>query len=198
MASERKRGRVDMSESSASSGKNRRDLLDKLVVQEARLSLANAQAIRNIKGDLEFVVICKRDSELCGIIKSANKAYQQQVEGKKKHGLGLPCYFACRALMLYLMEHGDVAHKEEIQKTLAELGTDIKKWRMAVHECYCKDAYAESDAKIVVVMNPMLTVTLAAMLEVMEKLGCEVKEGRAPRSNLERQTQGLLDALSKK
>ena len=98
----------------------------------------------------------------------------------------------------YLMEHGDVAHKEEIQKTLTELGTDIKKWRMAVHECYCKDAYAESDAKIVVVMNPMLTVTLAAMLEVMEKLGCEVKEGRAPRSNLERQTQGLLDALSKK
>ena len=100
--------------------------------------------------------------------------------------------------MLHLIEHGEAAHKELIQQTLAELGTDVKKWRMAVHECYCRDAYAESDAKIVIVLNPVYTTTLAAMLEVMEKLGCEVKEGRAPRSNLERQTQSLLDALSKK
>eukprot|EP00972_Heterocapsa_arctica_P059142 8720728-Heterocapsa_arctica.AAC.1 len=34
------------------------------------------------------------------------------------------------------------------------------------------------------------------MLEVCEKLGMEVKERRAPRSNLERQTQSLLDAVN--
>eukprot|EP00972_Heterocapsa_arctica_P003105 461437-Heterocapsa_arctica.AAC.1 len=63
---------------------------------------------------------------------------------------------------------------------------------------YQKDAYDAATSIIVIVLNPMLSITLAAMVEVCEKLGMEVKEGRAPRSNLERQTQSLLDAVNKK
>mmetsp|Transcript_27354 Transcript_27354/g.41343 ORF Transcript_27354/g.41343 Transcript_27354/m.41343 type:complete len:105 (+) Transcript_27354:63-377(+) len=82
-----------------------------------------------------------------------------------------------------------------LQEFLQELGSDIRRWRSVVLTCKIKSAWTKGTDKLFFQLASSHAQTQLLVVQGLELLGCEQKHGPAPKGNLERQVQRVLDQL---
>jgi len=167
-----------------------------LVEVLAKLSLSNAQAVRDLQSSVLRTALVASDSPLAEALAATGKGYHDKVQGAKEHKLGPPAVHLWATAVRVAIESGAVRgdHLErlkehwndELQKVPPEsLAQFVRLFR--VHKTHRADRKRLSFHVVPVDLED------AFFLRALVQLGAELRFGTAPAREMERVVQRALE-----
>jgi hypothetical protein len=193
-----------------------RDVMDQLVIAEAKLSLQTANIVGESSARNSYTVLLPSAAKACTVINMAVRAFIDATKNQRGHSQGIPAWNAWKALiMLFVltlkplfpevgdMDVDDLNGVEEpkrsyfiLKRHLEYLADSPLKYRVSIYTCTCHKAFQEGTSKITFSINPSLTDVITSVLGVFEGMeNVSVKVGQAPKSANQRLVQTLLDQV---
>ena len=170
--------------------------LTKLMI---KATLKLMQQVRDVEGALFDTLIVKASSGEVSEMTRQTKLYGDGVkEAGRNHTLGPPHIWAWGGLVTALSKRGEAIgakNQEEIKSHLEQLEAaevnDKCEW---IRFCRCSRMYNPELRRITLAIGDLrLRQTI---LKALEQTGAEKKQGRGPASNMERELQQYIEAMT--
>ena len=160
-----------------------------------KATCSSLQSARELEGTANDNMIFPSDHNILVAMKAATKTWQEKiVEIGKGHGLGPPYLPAWEAFLATLISE-DVGGAAK--KSLAVLEEKLKQLPqqerlLVIRVCKAKVTYDQGFSRVTLALRGFMEEHRAELLEAAKQAGAELKFGKAPPSNLERQLQQML------
>ena len=163
---------------------------DELLSATARLSLASAAALRQVKAITVQVLLLSSQSSFVIAAHQASKKWSDlSKEARQKQP---PFLFVFKAAVQFLLQHKDVDYifKDRLNTILGQLSDDdvLKK----VKFCRISRCYDASRARLEISLSEPFAFIQDELCRILRREGAVECHGSAPRSPLERQVMDLL------
>ena len=126
--------------------------------------------------------------------KKAATECTKKTKGKKGHGFGIPDYWVFRALMLWMSEHVEEGAAKKIIEDMAPTCTPAGLKHKVMH-CRLADTHDSSMKRLEINLSQELNLLAQVLFSMLEGQKFVRTEGKAPRSNNEREIMELLQKM---
>eukprot|EP00929_Paragymnodinium_shiwhaense_P067987 TRINITY_DN34173_c0_g1_i4.p2 TRINITY_DN34173_c0_g1~~TRINITY_DN34173_c0_g1_i4.p2 ORF type:complete len:247 (-),score=71.84 TRINITY_DN34173_c0_g1_i4:67-807(-) len=180
-----------------------------LLIATAQLSLASAQGLRVVTANTMDTLIMLKDTDIITTLMETTQKYAAEAKAKEKNqkaSLGPPHLWVWEALVEHAKQKYNtdeqlaaliVQHTEELKKA-KDLGHLHSYLADLVKYCRVQKTYSEKTKKLQVCVAPATVAAsiwkaTRAHILATKAYQAEMKVGPAPRSNLERRVQNMID-----
>jgi len=163
----------------------------------AKLELRNAKDIADLKAAVQCVILVPAAARAAVAMQKAQTWYSAEVQGKGgKHGQGQQDFHSFRAMLAVLIaDSTNERNKSTLQEALAKCST-LAGMAGKVVVCVCSKTGKDEVKKISLSLRGSFEALEESILEELAAIeGADLRFGRGPRTEMERQMQSRLDKL---